>query len=206
MLTNVCRCRYHGGSARAAATINLPLDVLLMAVDALQILNHIAVLSLPTLHAYLTSNARRTEFLHLIQFWLKYRTNWYATDTDELVRKVHNNLLHELLLLVGAAALEPEGLGRAVLRFGQLPVILQMLAELPFEYFMRHDLAEILFPTLIAACYHDEGNRLILQEEMSLDYLIRFIRSNLESSPLSMLTLSLWLSHARMLLNPFPQQ
>ncbi|KAJ3086487.1 hypothetical protein HK102_013046 [Quaeritorhiza haematococci] len=87
-------------------------------------------------------------------------------------------LLHELILLIGYVTVGNEK-NRALLRFGRAPSILQLLVGggLPVRYFVLPRLQEILFPTLIGACFRDEDNRCIVAEEMSLEFLSSFIKS-----------------------------
>lgn len=91
-------------------------------------------------------------------------------DTHELSSKV----LHELILLVGYFSLR-NSKSQALLRWGPSPVILKLMVDLPFEYFSEPRLMNILFPTLIIACYKDDDNKQIVEEDLSLDMLCKFV-------------------------------
>jgi hypothetical protein len=42
--------------------------------------------------------------------------------------------------------------------------------------FISHRLVEILFPTLICACYHNDDNKAVLQQEISCQLILMFIK------------------------------
>lgn len=74
---------------------------------------------------------------------------------------------------------------KTVIQLGQRPTILQQLCSLPFEYFSDDKLTEILFPTLIVACFLNDDNRAILEQEMSTMMLVTFIESTIVDMQLS---------------------
>lgn len=59
--------------------------------------------------------------------------------------------------------------------------MVQQLCSLPFEYFSDDSLKQLLFPTLIAACFQNGDNAAILKQEMSTTLLSEFIDSAMVS-------------------------
>jgi hypothetical protein len=106
----------------------------------------------------------------LVVFWLRYSFWAQEARYTSYSYSAGTHLLHELLILVGNASLN-HPINQSVLRFGQGPVILQQILCLPFDYFSDPALSDILFPTLIAACYNDQANRAIVEEDLSLRML-----------------------------------
>lgn len=54
--------------------------------------------------------------------------------------------------------------------------MLQKLCQLPFQYFSHPHLIKVLFPSLISACYNNQQNKVMLQQEMSCVLLATFIQ------------------------------
>ncbi|XP_041967404.1 S phase cyclin A-associated protein in the endoplasmic reticulum-like [Alosa sapidissima] len=59
---------------------------------------------------------------------------------------------------------------------GRQPSVLQKLCQLPFQYFSHPRLIKVLFPSLICACYNNQQNKVILQQEMSCVLLATFVQ------------------------------
>ncbi|PVD19353.1 hypothetical protein C0Q70_19841 [Pomacea canaliculata] len=88
------------------------------------------------------------------------------------------DLLHEVILCVGYfTVLHPDN--QVLLQSGQPPTVLQQLCSLPFQYFSDPRLTHVLFPTLVACCYNNQSNRLILEQELSGALLSNFIEERL---------------------------
>lgn len=64
---------------------------------------------------------------------------------------------------------------QVVIQSGQSPTVLQQMCSLPFQYFSDPRLTAILFPTLIACCYVNKSNTVILEQELSCALLSNFI-------------------------------
>uniref|UniRef100_A0A8I5NG63 S-phase cyclin A associated protein in the ER n=1 Tax=Papio anubis TaxID=9555 RepID=A0A8I5NG63_PAPAN len=65
---------------------------------------------------------------------------------------------------------------QVIVQSGRHPTVLQKLCQLPFQYFSDPRLIKILFPSLIAACYNNHQNKIILEQEMSCVLLATFIQ------------------------------
>lgn len=63
-----------------------------------------------------------------------------------------------------------------IVQSGRHPTVLQKLCQLPFQYFSDPRLIKVLFPSLIAACYNNPQNKIILEQEMSSILLATFIQ------------------------------
>ena len=75
----------------------------------------------------------RPQLFHLVIFWMHYWTTWSGQEENN--SELIDTLFHQVLLLVGYTCLS-DARGREMLRFGQGPVILKVLAGLPFNYFI----------------------------------------------------------------------
>lgn len=67
-------------------------------------------------------------------------------------------------------------LSQVIVQSGRHPTVLQQLCQLPFRYFSDPRLVKVLFPSLIAACYNNGQNKVILEQEMSCVLLAAFIQ------------------------------
>lgn len=65
---------------------------------------------------------------------------------------------------------------QVIVQSGRQPSVLQKLCQLPFQYFSHPHLIRVLFPSLISACYNNDHNKVILQQEMSCVLLATFIQ------------------------------
>lgn len=65
---------------------------------------------------------------------------------------------------------------QVIVQSGRQPSVLQKLCQLPFQYFSHPHLIKVLFPSLISACYNNQQNKVILQQEMSCVLLATFIQ------------------------------
>ena len=90
-------------------------------------------------------------------------------------------LLHEVILLLGLAAASSRSF-QASLALGGSETVLQKLAALPIQYFSDKRYVDILFPTLLVLIYDCERNLNVLQTEMSLDPLSRFVSECLDDA------------------------
>lgn len=65
---------------------------------------------------------------------------------------------------------------QVIVQSGRQPSVLQKLCQLPFQYFSHPHLIKVLFPSLISACYNNQQNKVILQQEMSCVLLATFMQ------------------------------
>jgi hypothetical protein len=86
-------------------------------------------------------------------------------------------LLHETLIAIGYFSLQNEK-GQQILFKGEQPILTIMCNNVPFTYFMDKKLKEILFPTLIAASYRSERALAIMNQEIDLNMLIKYLNEN----------------------------
>uniref|UniRef100_A0A673TXL9 S-phase cyclin A associated protein in the ER n=1 Tax=Suricata suricatta TaxID=37032 RepID=A0A673TXL9_SURSU len=71
---------------------------------------------------------------------------------------------------------------QVIVQSGRHPTVLQKLCQLPFQYFSDPRLIKVLFPSLIAACYNNRQNQIILEQEMSCVLLATFIQDFVQTS------------------------
>lgn len=83
-------------------------------------------------------------------------------------------MLHEVVLCVGHFTVGHSE-NQNYLQSGQPPTVLQLLCQLPFDYFSNRRLTRVLYPTLIAACFENEDNSDIVRSELSLSLLANFL-------------------------------
>ena len=81
-----------------------------------------------------------------------------------------------------------------IIQSGQPPTVLQQLCCLPFQYFSDPRLTTVLFPTLIACCYNNASNTVILEQELSATLLANYIQVSVCPLFSSELSLSIILS------------
>ena len=86
-------------------------------------------------------------------------------------------LLHETLIFIGYFCLLNET-NQQILHKGENS-ILQKLCNMPFTYFMDKKLKEILFPTLVAVSYQNTRSVAIMDQELNLDVLVKYIEANI---------------------------
>lgn len=78
-----------------------------------------------------------------------------------------------------------------IVQSGRHPTVLQKLCQLPFQYFSDPRLIKVLFPSLIAACYNNPQNKIILEQEMSCVLLATFIQVRLQHCARAVLAFAL---------------
>ncbi|XP_074863020.1 S phase cyclin A-associated protein in the endoplasmic reticulum isoform X3 [Carettochelys insculpta] len=141
-----------------------------VAIQSLRFFNSFAVLDLPAFQSIIGAEGLSLAFRHIISSLL-----WYCSQhTSE-------GLLHEVIVCVGYFTVNhPDN--QVIVQSGRHPTVLQKLCQLPFQYFSDPRLIKVLFPTLIAACYNNPQNKIILEQEMSCVLLATFIQDYTQSS------------------------
>lgn len=156
----------------------LPQHTMAVILTGIKMLNNMATFSLEMLQKTLGEEGMSLEFRHIASYLI-----WYCS------RLTSEELLHEVVLCVGYfTVLNPEN--QVVIQSGQSPTVLQQMCSLPFQYFSDPRLTAILFPTLIACCYVNKSNTVILEQELSCALLSNFIEEKIlenqaKSSPSS---------------------
>lgn len=110
------------------------------------------------------------QLYHLLNYLLVYTAEYYDKNEDT------RELLHEALLFIGYLCLGSEEASKLLTRGENC--ILQKLCNLPFPYFSDKKLKEILFPTLISASYKSDRCVAIVNQELDLGPLIKFLKAN----------------------------
>uniref|UniRef100_A0A8C3PHD2 S-phase cyclin A associated protein in the ER n=1 Tax=Calidris pygmaea TaxID=425635 RepID=A0A8C3PHD2_9CHAR len=147
----------------AASTIQV-------AIQSLRFFNSFAVLDLPAFQSIVGAEGLSLAFRHIISSLL-----WYCSQ------HTCEGLLHEVIICVGYFTVNnPDN--QIIVQSGRHPTVLQKLCQLPFQYFSDPRLIKVLFPSLIAACYNNPQNKIILEQEMSCVLLATFIQDFAQSS------------------------
>uniref|UniRef100_A0A8C3TDB0 S-phase cyclin A associated protein in the ER n=1 Tax=Chelydra serpentina TaxID=8475 RepID=A0A8C3TDB0_CHESE len=141
-----------------------------VAIQSLRFFNSFAVLDLPAFQSIVGAEGLSLAFRHIISSLL-----WYCSQ------HTCEGLLHEVIVCVGYFTVNhPDN--QVIVQSGRHPTVLQKLCQLPFQYFSDPRLIKVLFPTLIAACYNNPQNKIILEQEMSCVLLATFIQDFTQSS------------------------
>ncbi|KAI1235021.1 hypothetical protein IHE44_0002652 [Lamprotornis superbus] len=141
-----------------------------VAIQSLRFFNSFAVLDLPAFQSIVGAEGLSLAFRHIISSLLGY----CSQHTCE-------GLLHEVIICVGYFTVNnPDN--QIIVQSGRHPTVLQKLCQLPFQYFSDPRLIKVLFPSLIAACYNNPQNKIILEQEMSCVLLATFIQDFAQSS------------------------
>ncbi|NXX83578.1 SCAPE protein, partial [Urocolius indicus] len=144
-----------------------------VAIQSLRFFNSFAVLDLPAFQSIVGAEGLSLAFRHIISSLL-----WYCSQ------HTCEGLLHEVIICVGYFTLNNTD-NQIIVQSGRHPTVLQKLCQLPFQYFSEPRLVKVLFPSLIAACYNNPQNKIILEQEMSCVLLATFIQDFAQSSGLT---------------------
>uniref|UniRef100_A0AAR2KPI9 U1-type domain-containing protein n=1 Tax=Pygocentrus nattereri TaxID=42514 RepID=A0AAR2KPI9_PYGNA len=138
--------------------------VVQVALQSLRFLNSFALLDLTAFQAVLGAEGLSLAFRHIVSSLL-----WFCSQNSS------EELLHEVIICVGYFTVNhPDN--QVIVQSGRQPSVLQKLCQLPFQYFSHPRLIKVLFPSLISACYNNQQNKVILQQEMSCVLLATFIQ------------------------------
>lgn len=99
-----------------------------------------------------------------------------STKTD-----IEMRLINELVLFAGYFALDNEENQKILQSASGKGNIIQLLCQLPIQYFADEGFKSILIPTLISVTYKCADNVAILSQEMSLETLISSLESYMQS-------------------------
>ncbi|XP_053345454.1 S phase cyclin A-associated protein in the endoplasmic reticulum [Clarias gariepinus] len=138
--------------------------VIQVALQGLRFLNRFALLDLTAFQSVLGAEGLSLAFRHIVSSLL-----WYCSQHSS------EELLHEVIICIGYFTVNhPDN--QVIVQSGRQPSVLQKLCQLPFQYFSHPHLIKVLFPSLISACYNNQQNKVILQQEMSCVLLATFIQ------------------------------
>ncbi|XP_058264689.1 S phase cyclin A-associated protein in the endoplasmic reticulum isoform X3 [Hemibagrus wyckioides] len=149
--------------------------VVQVALQGLRFLNSFALLDLTAFQSVLGAEGLSLAFRHIVSSLL-----WYCSQNSS------EELLHEVIICVGYFTVNhPDN--QVIVQSGRQPSVLQKLCQLPFQYFSHPHLIKVLFPSLISACYNNQQNKVMLQQEMSCVLLATFIQdcASCENQPAS---------------------
>ncbi|XP_030312825.1 S phase cyclin A-associated protein in the endoplasmic reticulum [Calypte anna] len=141
-----------------------------VAIHSLRFFNSFAVLDLPAFQSIVGAEGLSLAFRHILSSLL-----WYCSQ------HTCEGLLHEVIICVGYFTVNNTD-NQIIVQSGRHPTVLQKLCQLPFQYFSDPRLIKVLFPSLIAACYNNPQNKIILEQEMSCVLLATFIQDFAQSS------------------------
>ncbi|XP_078541362.1 S phase cyclin A-associated protein in the endoplasmic reticulum [Lissotriton helveticus] len=135
-----------------------------VAVESLRFLNSFAVLDLSAFQSVVGAEGLSLAFRHVISSLLWYCAQYTCED-----------LLHEVIICVGYFTVNHSD-NQVIVQSGRQPTVLQKLCQLPFQYFSDPRLVKVLFPSLVAACYNNPQNKVILEQEMNCVLLASFLQ------------------------------
>ncbi|XP_008049445.1 S phase cyclin A-associated protein in the endoplasmic reticulum-like [Carlito syrichta] len=135
-----------------------------VAIQSLRFFNSFAALDLPAFQSIVGAEGLSLAFRHMASSLLGHCSQVSC-----------ESLLHEVIVCVGYFTVNhPDN--QVIVQSGRHPTVLQKLCQLPFQYFSDPRLIKVLFPSLIAACYNNSQNKIILEQEMSCVLLATFIQ------------------------------
>ncbi|XP_006866519.1 PREDICTED: S phase cyclin A-associated protein in the endoplasmic reticulum [Chrysochloris asiatica] len=135
-----------------------------VAIQSLRFFNSFAALDLPAFQSIVGAEGLSLAFRHIASSLLGHCSQVSC-----------ESLLHEVIVCVGYFTVShPDN--QVIVQSGRPPTVLQKLCQLPFQYFSDARLIKVLFPSLIAACYNNRQNKIILEQEMSCVLLATFIQ------------------------------
>ncbi|XP_075391425.1 S phase cyclin A-associated protein in the endoplasmic reticulum isoform X2 [Tenrec ecaudatus] len=135
-----------------------------VALQSLRFFNSFAPLDLPAFQSIIGAEGLSLAFRHIASSLLGHCSQVSC-----------ESLLHEVIVCVGYFTVNhPDN--QVIVQSGRHPTVLQKLCQLPFQYFSDPRLIRVLFPSLIAACYNNRQNKVILEQEMSSVLLATFIQ------------------------------
>eukprot|EP00929_Paragymnodinium_shiwhaense_P092443 TRINITY_DN52368_c0_g1_i1.p1 TRINITY_DN52368_c0_g1~~TRINITY_DN52368_c0_g1_i1.p1 ORF type:complete len:1378 (-),score=402.38 TRINITY_DN52368_c0_g1_i1:228-4361(-) len=163
----------HGADGSKKAAPSLPQTVVSLCLQVVRIFNSVARISLTTMQETLGGSCGKQELYHLMLCLFDYCSSRLNTKKDSPGQD-ENDLLHEVITLLGFYCLNcPDNQG--IMSYGEGQPLLSKVASLPLYYFMDERGKQVLFPTILAACYQSEHNLELLRNEMNLSLLRDFL-------------------------------
>ncbi|XP_033634291.1 S phase cyclin A-associated protein in the endoplasmic reticulum-like [Asterias rubens] len=162
----------HGGNPPRGSTATppeLPEHTLNVVNAGIKMLSNIAVLDLEMMQSALGAEGISLEFRHIATYLIWYCSHFVSCE----------DLLHEIILIVGYFTILNTD-NQVLVQSGNTPTLLQQLCGLPFQYFSDPRLMAVLFPALMACCYNNQENKIILEQEMSCSLLSCFLEEKIQ--------------------------
>lgn len=172
----ICILLHEGPPKQQSQPKVMPQSVLSVTILSFRFLNNMARLDLELLQRMLCSDECLDQIFHIFGYLLLYCTSYMESGPEDV-----RELLHELILQIGYFA-TLSNKNQDLLNRGETSV-LQRLCALPIQYFTDKKLSNVLFPTLIVACFEHPQNLAVLQHEMSIEMLLAYIRTQIALYP-----------------------
>ncbi|KAM4826387.1 S phase cyclin A-associated protein in the endoplasmic reticulum [Thomomys bottae] len=164
---------FHGASADPSAASlkdSYTQNTIQVAIQSLRFFNSFAALDLSAFQSIVGAEGLSLAFRHMASSLLGHCSQVSC-----------ESLLHEVIVCVGYFTVNhPDN--QVIVQSGRHPTVLQKLCQLPFPYFSDPRLIKVLFPSLLAACYNNHQNKVVLEQEMSCVLLATFIQDS-EQTP-----------------------
>ncbi|UXI19061.1 26S proteasome non-ATPase regulatory subunit 6 [Sarcoptes scabiei] len=157
----------------------VPNHTLEVVLEIIKFFNYLSLLDINLIQLILGSEGLSLQIRHICSYLI-----WYCSFHQKF-----SELLHEVILFIGNfVVLNPDN--QTLLQSGQRPTVVQQLCALPFEYFSDEKYKQILLPTLIVCCFHNEDNLYFLKQEMSTELISKFIDQMIVLSQIDQLDLN----------------
>eukprot|EP00039_Didymoeca_costata_P014495 m.234667 g.234667 ORF g.234667 m.234667 type:complete len:1143 (+) comp16037_c0_seq24:128-3556(+) len=174
---SLCALLLHPGRSRPEVPPFILTESLAsLALTTMLILNRLAIVDLAGLQKFLGTEPAVIEICHIIARLLSSCSNSLSANKNPAITKQRRLLLHEVILLVGFFGVENSH-NQECLRSAGSANILVTLCSLPFQYFSDPKLMDVLFPTLLCSCFRNSGNTDVLQKEISVSMLKKYVQS-----------------------------
>ncbi|XP_048185951.1 S phase cyclin A-associated protein in the endoplasmic reticulum isoform X2 [Perognathus longimembris pacificus] len=164
---------FHGSADPSAAGLkeSYTQSTVQVAIQSLRFFNSFAALDLAAFQSVVGAEGLSLAFRHMASSLLGHCSQVSC-----------ESLLHEVIVCVGYFTVNhPDN--QVIVQSGRHPTVLQKLCQLPFPYFSDPRLIRVLFPSLLAACYNNRQNKVILEQEMSCVLLATFLQDFSSQTP-----------------------
>jgi hypothetical protein len=171
------------GPIRGSVPPRLSHAVVQICSAATKALLAIAALDLQTFQS--SAGATLAEFHHVIAYLVEYGASRRERDGDGEDQSKATDLLHDAITLLGFFTVSNLPNAR-IMSMSAMSVggatLTSRLAALPLCYFMEEKYKGILFPTFVACAVQSPTNLELLQAEMSLVPIVKFLKNHASAS------------------------
>lgn len=173
LMTLLSTCLLSGGSYKTAGQQEVPNGWKELSNLVFRIINKLCHIDVRKLQEGLNVP---TELLHLCLFWMQYTA---VHPQAEILDQLVENIVFLVGNVVKTNKISFQNPRNTEMMQIGLPgqSLLQRLVNLPFKYFNCDAGRSILFPTL-AILAMDEKNRMVIEEDLSLDFLSIYFKRN----------------------------